>query len=37
MTEIFLLGIFSAALMICILWDVTILFALTFGLMIFSF
>ncbi|MBQ3725905.1 MAG: hypothetical protein II902_02415 [Selenomonadaceae bacterium] len=37
MTEIFLLGIFSAALMICIFSDVSILFALTFGLMIFSF
>ena len=37
MPEIFLLGIFSAALMICILSDVSILFALTFGLMIFSF
>lgn len=32
-----MLGIFSAALMICILSDVSILFALTFGLMIFSF
>ena len=37
MPEIFLLGIVSAALMICILSDVSILFALTFGLMIFSF
>ena len=36
MPEIFLLGIFSAALMICILSDVSILFALSFGLMIFS-
>ena len=37
MTEIFLLGIFSAALLACILSDVSILFALVFGLMIFSF
>ncbi len=37
MTEIFLLGIFSAALLACILSDASILFALVFGLMIFSF
>ncbi|MBQ4405196.1 MAG: hypothetical protein II857_12430 [Selenomonadaceae bacterium] len=37
MTEIILLGLFSAALMICILSDVSILFALIFGLIIFSF
>ena len=37
MTEIILLGIFSAALLACILSDVSILFALIFGLMIFSF
>ena len=37
MTEIFLLGIFSAALMICIVSEASLLFALTFGLMIFSF
>lgn len=37
MTEIILLGIFSAALLACILSNVSILFALIFGLMIFSF
>lgn len=37
MLEIFLLGIFSAALTACILSGVSILFALIFGLMIFSF
>ena len=37
MFEIFLLGIFSAALLICILSGKSILFALIFGLMIFSF
>ena len=37
MTEIFLLGIFSAALLACVLSDSSILFALVFGLMIFSF
>lgn len=37
MTEIILLGIFSAALLVCILSDVSILFALIFGLGIFSF
>jgi len=37
MTEIILLGIFSAALLACILSDVSILFALIFGLGIFSF
>ena len=37
MTEIFLLGIFSAALLACILSGESILFALIFGLMIFSF
>ncbi|MBQ6296701.1 MAG: hypothetical protein IJK81_03285 [Selenomonadaceae bacterium] len=37
MTEIILLGIFSAALLACILSGVSILFALIFGLMIFSF
>ncbi|MBR3051086.1 MAG: hypothetical protein IKG61_06520, partial [Selenomonadaceae bacterium] len=37
MTEILLLGLFSAALLICILSDVSILFALIFGLIIFSF
>lgn len=36
-TEIFLTGLFSAALIICILSDVSILIALVFGLMIFSF
>ena len=37
MTEIFLLGIFSAALIVCILSNMPILFALIFGLGIFSF
>ena len=37
MTEIILLGIFSAALLACILSGASILFALIFGLMIFSF
>ena len=37
MTEIILLGIFSAALLVCILSDVSILVALIFGLGIFSF
>lgn len=37
MTEIILLGIFSAALLACIVSDVSILCALIFGLMIFSF
>lgn len=37
MTEIFLLGIFSAALLICILSGKSILIALIFGLIIFSF
>lgn len=37
MTEIILLGIFSAALLACILSDVSILVALIFGLGIFSF
>ncbi len=36
MTEIFLMGIFSAALLVCILADKSILFALIFGLIIFS-
>ena len=36
MAEIFLLGIFSAALLICILSETPILIALIFGLMIFS-
>ena len=37
MTEILLLGIFSAALLICIFSGASILFALIFGLIIFSF
>ncbi|MBQ7454256.1 MAG: hypothetical protein IJS69_04315, partial [Selenomonadaceae bacterium] len=37
MTEIFLLAIFSVALIVCICSNVSILLALTFGLMIFSF
>ena len=37
MTEIFFLGIFSGALFGCIMFGVSILFALIFGLMIFSF
>ena len=37
MTEFFLLGIFSGALLTCILSGASILFALVFGLMIFSF
>lgn len=37
MTEIILLGMFAAALLACIVIDASILFALIFGLMIFSF
>lgn len=37
MTEIILLGMFAAALLVCIVADASILFALVFGLMIFSF
>jgi len=37
MTEIILLGMFVAALLVCIVADASILFALVFGLMIFSF
>ena len=36
MTEIFLLGIFSAALVACVATGLPILFALIFGLILFS-